>query len=136
MTEPIEMALKDRFRFETSGILGNLVTIFLVMMGWVLFRSADFTAALAFLKLLFGLSPGTGTFLYFPVSYYLQNDVIIYLVAGLLFAWLPVERFEKLRFWQTAPGVAVTSLVSLGLIAYSAIVLSTVGFNPFIYFRF
>ncbi len=47
-----------------------------------------------------------------------------------------VERFEKMTFWQSAPGFALTGLVSLCLIAYSAIVLSTVGFNPFIYFRF
>jgi alginate O-acetyltransferase complex protein AlgI len=131
-----EMLLKNRFQFEPSGLAGNLVTMFLVMMGWVLFRSADLQSALDFLKLLFGLRPGTGSFVYFPVSYYLQNDVLIYLAAAFLFAWLPVERFERRQFWQTAPGVAITGLVSLVLIAYSAIVLSTVGFNPFIYFRF
>ncbi len=132
----IEMGLKDRFRFETSGIAGNVLTMFLVMMGWVLFRSPDFKSAVNFLKLLFGLTRGAGTFLYFPPGYYLQNDVVLYLAVAFLFAWLPVERFEKLRFWQTVPGVALTSVTSLGLIAYSAIVLSTVGFNPFIYFRF
>lgn len=131
-----EMALKNRFKFEMSGIFGNVYTMALVMFGWVLFRSADFPSALDFIKLLFGLRPGTGTFLYFPISYYLQNDVLIYLAAAFLFAWLPVERFEKLRFWQSVPGIALTGLASLCLIAYSAIVLSTVGFNPFIYFRF
>jgi alginate O-acetyltransferase complex protein AlgI len=131
-----EMLLKNRFKFEMSGILGNLYTMIVVMIGWVLFRSADFKSAWDFFRLLFGLRPGTGTFIYFPFSYYLQNDVLVYLAAGFLFAWLPVERFQKLKFWQSAPGVALTGLVSLCLIAYSAIVMSTVGFNPFIYFRF
>jgi alginate O-acetyltransferase complex protein AlgI len=131
-----ELMLKQRFRFEFAGLWGNLYAMFLVMMGWVLFRSADLPAALDFLKLLFGLRPGAGTFLYFPMSYYLQNDVLVYLAAAFLFAWLPVERFEKLKFWQTAPGVAVTGVVSLLLIAYAAIVMSSAGFNPFIYFRF
>jgi alginate O-acetyltransferase complex protein AlgI len=131
-----ELFLKNRFKFEFSGIPGNIYTMVMVMIGWVLFRSADFHAAVEFLTLLLGLRPGTGTFLYFPYNYYLQNDVLIYLAAAVLFAWLPVERFEKLRFWQSAPGVALTGLVSVCLIAYAAIVLSTVGFNPFIYFRF
>lgn len=131
-----ELLLKNRFKFEFSGVAGNLYAMFLIMMGWVLFRSADLTSALDYAKLLFGLRREAGTFLYFPVRYYLQNDVLLYLAAAFLFAWLPVERFQKLRFWQTAPGVALTGAASLALIAYSAIVLSTVGFNPFIYFRF
>jgi len=132
----IELFLKNRFKFEISGILGNIYTMLMVMIGWVLFRSADFHSAVEFLKLLLGLRPGAGTFLYFPYNYYLQNDVLIYLAAAVFFAWLPVERFEKLRFWQSAPGVALSGLASVCLVAYAAIVLSTVGFNPFIYFRF
>ncbi len=38
----IEMALKNRSRFETSGIADNVMT------GWVLFRSADLKSALGF----------------------------------------------------------------------------------------
>jgi alginate O-acetyltransferase complex protein AlgI len=106
------------------------------MIGWVVFRSADLRSALEFFKLLFGLQPSSGTFLYYPVSSYLPRDVILYLIAACLFAWLPVERFEKQRFWQSVPGTALAGLTSLLLVAYSAIVLSTVGFNPFIYFRF
>jgi alginate O-acetyltransferase complex protein AlgI len=131
-----ELFLKNRFRFQMSGILGNIYTMGIVMIGWVVFRSADLRSALEFFKLLFGLQPSSGTFLYFPVSSYLPRDVILYLIAACFFAWLPVERFEKRPFWQSAPGTALAGLTSLLLVAYSAIVLSTVGFNPFIYFRF
>jgi len=44
------------------------------------------------------------------------------------FLWFPLG--------QSVPGVEVAGVTSLVLIIYSAIVLSTVGFNPFIYFRF
>ena len=61
-----ELFLKNRFRFQISGVLGNIYTMGMVMIGWVLFRSADLRSALEFFKLLFGLQPGSGTFLYLP----------------------------------------------------------------------
>lgn len=132
----LELFLRERWKLEFSGIAGNAYTMFMVMIGWVIFRSPDFLSAWRHLKMLFGLGPARASFLFFPPSYYLQNDVLFYLAAGVLFAWLPVERFEKDKFWTSSPGVALRSAASLVLIAYSAIVLSGVGFNPFIYFRF
>lgn len=131
-----ELILKDRFKFQISGVPGNLYTMLAVMVGWVIFRCADFKSGLEFLQLLFGFQPKTTAFVYFPFRYYLPNDVILYLAAAGIFAWVPVERFENRRFWQSVSGVAVAGVTSLLLIVYSAIVLSTVGFNPFIYFRF
>ncbi len=131
-----ELFLRNRFRFQFSGILGNLYTMGMVMIGWVFFRSPDLPAGWDYLRLLFGLRSGSAGFRYFPIGYYLPRDVVFCLILAVIFAWLPVERFERRRFWQSAPGVALAGLTSLALIAYSAIVLSTVGFNPFIYFRF
>jgi alginate O-acetyltransferase complex protein AlgI len=131
-----ELYLKNRWRFEFSGSLGNGYTMLAVVLGWVFFRSPDASSALAYLKVLFGLAPETNTFLFYSAGYYLEADVIVALTAAILFAWLPVERWEKSSFWESAPGVALTGLTSLSLILLSAVVLSTVGFNPFIYFRF
>jgi alginate O-acetyltransferase complex protein AlgI len=131
-----EMVLRDRFKFRISGVPGNLYTMFAVMIGWVIFRSVDLKSGLNFLRLLFGLQPETASFIFFPFRYYLQHDVIFYLIAAVIFAWLPVERFANQEFWRSAKGVALSGMVSLFLILYSAIVLSTVGFNPFIYFQF
>ncbi len=132
----MELALRNRFRFQFSGITGNLYTMLMVMLGWVFFRSADLKSAVNLLKLLLGLQPAANSFIYFPASYYLKPDLVLYLIAAVIFAWLPIERFEKHRFWVSAPGVAMCGTASLALIVYSGIVLSTVGFNPFIYFRF
>jgi hypothetical protein len=106
------------------------------MIGWVIFRNANLNSSLDFLRLLFGFHPKASAFMFFPLRYYLQNDVIFYLAAAVLFAWLPLERFEGHAFWRSAKGIAATGAASLLLIIYSAIVLSTAGFNPFIYFQF
>ncbi|MGD0099336.1 MAG: MBOAT family O-acyltransferase [Acidobacteriota bacterium] len=131
-----ELILKDRFKIRISGIPGNLYTMLAVMIGWVIFRNANLNSSLDFLRLLFGFHPKASAFMFFPLRYYLQNDVIFYLAAAVLFAWLPLERFEGHAFWRSAKGIAATGAASLLLIIYSAIVLSTAGFNPFIYFQF
>lgn len=131
-----EMVLRDRLRFRISGILGNIYTMLAVMLGWVIFRSVDLKSGFDYLRLLLGLQPKAAAFIFFPFQYYLQRDVILYLAAAIFFAWLPVERFEHGGFWKSAQGIAVGGAASLFLVLYCAIVLSTVGFNPFIYFQF
>jgi alginate O-acetyltransferase complex protein AlgI len=131
-----EVILRNRFRFRISGIPGNIYTMLAVMIGWVIFRSPDLPSAFNFLKLLFGFQPQASGFQFFPFRYYFQNDVIFYLAAAAVFAWLPVERLKNPSFWQSVRGTAAAGAASIFLIVYSAIVLSTVGFNPFIYFQF
>lgn len=131
-----ELMLRDRFKLQISGIPGNIYTMLAVMFGWVIFRSADLKSSWEFLKLLFGFHSKTAGFMFYSVQQYLQYDVIFFLAVAIFFAWLPVERFEDWSLWRSAPGVVLAGAVSLVLIIYSGIVLSTTGFNPFIYFRF
>jgi alginate O-acetyltransferase complex protein AlgI len=132
----VELELKRRFKWQSSGIPGILFTYFLVMMGWVFFRAKSCTAALNYLEALWGMHLGAPRFVFFPVRFYLKNSVIFYLGCATLFAWLPVEKFQKKEFCSSTLATCGVGAVSLFLIIYSAVVLSTVGFNPFIYFRF
>jgi alginate O-acetyltransferase complex protein AlgI len=132
----LELFLRDKWKVKFSGLTANAYAMFMIMIGWVLFRSADLPSAWEYLKLLFGQGPARAAFLYFPPSYYLEHDILFYLGVAILFSWLPVERIEKHPFWRSSCGTALAAACSLVLIAYSAIVLSGVGFNPFIYFRF
>jgi alginate O-acetyltransferase complex protein AlgI len=131
-----ELVLRDRFKIKISGIPGNVYTMLAVMIGWVIFRSVDLPSCWRFLRLLFGFQSRASGFMFYSFQYYLQFDVIFYFAAAILFAWLPLERLENRSFWRSIPGVAMAGVVSLVLIVYSGIVLSTVGFNPFIYFQF
>lgn len=131
----LERGLRTRFGFQMSGKGGSLATLMLVGVGWVFFRSGSMATALGFLKVLFHPTAASG-FQFFPFRFYLTNDALFYLLCAALFAWFPVERLEasaalKKPFWVAAQGLA-----ALLLIVYSASVLSTAAFNPFIYFRF
>ena len=132
----VERALRNRYRFQMSGIPGNIFTFVLIMLGWVLFRSATLGAAGRFLGVMFSLKTAPAGFQFFPLRYYLQNDILLYLACALLFAWFPVERVRAGMPAEPSLWVAARGAVALVLMLYSAAVLSTVGFHPFIYFRF
>jgi len=132
----VELVLKKRLKWQASGVAGTLFTFLLVSLGWVFFRSENLAAALFYLKALFGFQPPVKGFQFFPFRYYLENDVLFYLVCAGFFAWLPTEKFQQREFWKRPAGVALAGAVSLILIVFSAVVISSSGFNPFIYFRF
>jgi alginate O-acetyltransferase complex protein AlgI len=131
-----ERALKDRYGFQITGVWGNLWTFLLLIVGWVLFRAGTVAAAVEFLGMLFGFRLHRLIFEYHTLRFYLQPDVALWLFCAVLFAWFPVERLRLERFIEKPMWVGLCAGVFLALILYSAMVLSTAGFNPFIYFRF
>ena len=131
----LERVFRNRFRLQMSGVAGNAVTFLLVVVGWVLFRSSSVSAAWKYLGTMFSLKSAVG-FQFFPMSYYLGTDTLLYLVCAICFALLPIERLRIDRGLGNSGWVAVQGATALLLIAYSAMVLSTSGFHPFIYFRF
>lgn len=144
----LERLAKNNSGFEPSGALGNIATMLAVMVGWVIFRSDTLSQALLYCQTLFGLGQPIITQSLFNFSYYFQRDLIVFGTLGVIFAYLPVER---LTAWKGITGslnatpatytarYSVTLCQSVAvcvLFVYSAAILSTSAFNPFIYFRF
>lgn len=132
----VERFLRRHYRFQTSGVLGNTLTFLLILIGWVLFRSASLKAAVDFLGVMFSFKAQTSEFQFFPFRYCLQNDICFYLICAATFAWFPIERIPAPVLEERPLWVAARAFVSLTLIVCSAAALSTAGFNPFIYSRF
>lgn len=132
----VELGIKKRYRWQGVGITGMVTTFFLVMFGWVFFRAESIGAAWLYFRALFGFQSASAAIQFFPFRYFLQNDIVFYLICAAFFAWLPLERFESSHFWQRPAGVVLTGIISLVLIFFCALNLSISGFNPFIYFRF
>lgn len=131
-----ELVIKRKFKWQSSGVTGTTLTFFLLTLGWVLFRADSLKKSWGYLQTLFGFHTVGSTFNYFPLRYYLQNDVIFYLAVAAIFAWLPVEKFNRIFKDDRPLQVFCRGGAALLMLTYSAIVLSTAGFNPFIYFRF
>jgi alginate O-acetyltransferase complex protein AlgI len=129
----IERVLDAQLGWRPRGTAGIVLTFMLVTIGWVFFRASDLTAAVHYLAAMFFINGASATTL--RVGTYLTRDVQAYVVAALIFAFVPFERLRRLRFDRVAALVGQLSLSGASL-AYSSLLLATNSFNPFIYFRF
>lgn len=113
-------------------VFGWAGTMFLVVLGWVLFRVEGLSNLLGVLKEMF-ISPGTLDLLF--ASY----DMVVALPFLVIAAIACVPQF---KIWGTAftsknvlcEGIGY--LFAFGLYAFSIFVLVSSTYNPFIYFRF
>ena len=113
-------------------IVATSVTLFIVMIGWAIFRSDSPAHLLEFLGSLFGMSHAAGT-LEVPA------EVPFTLILGAFIALLPATKLYDplVRAWRTQGwlrGATIAALVAVYVLAIARAV--TVPFQPFIYFRF
>ncbi|MBP5492419.1 MAG: MBOAT family protein [Clostridiales bacterium] len=108
----------------------HLYALFLVSMGWVLFRAADLTSALLYYRQMFTWNANEWDTLLFTVTPLYRAA----LLAGILFAFphTPIwDRLKKYRFFELGKGI-VFFLLFLVAICF----MTGAGFSPFLYFRF
>lgn len=131
-----ERLLLNRFGFRFQGTPGTVITLFLVMVSWVIFRSDNIASSGTYLLAMAGLGEGVETF--FGLGYYLTNDRLIILGIGWLIALAPFEKFgySGSRFLNPSYLQLGKRAFSIALILLVTIELAGKTFNPFIYFRF
>ncbi len=127
-------------RSEKGGVwsfAGHIFTLFILMLGWTLFRAADLTQTGAYLKAVFGV--GETAFIDLQFVFYIREYAVI-LFAALLCS---TPLFRNLRERMLAAGArqaAFVSVLSWGvqtvLFAVSVSFLIMNSYNPFIYFNF
>ena len=125
--------------------LRHAYTVFVVMMGWVLFRSDTFAESANFFAALFGAGHVVQAQ---PLHRYAGNEVIWALCLGVAFSmplWGAIKNAGN-RLGQIIPGKAQAVYFGLGqvveivmivaLLLISSAWLAGGTYNPFIYFRF
>ena len=119
--------------------LGIPVTFVLVVLSWVLFRAETLSHALAYMGRMvnvFAASPAVPAAIEFGVRHQVMFCVSLVLCFGPALRPHPFD-FMRLEAGQATLGQAVGRFaVAMILLAWSAAVLATSSFNPFIYFRF
>ena len=114
----------------------HIYTLLFVMLGFVLFDSANIADAFISVKSLFGFSG-------IPVAnaaslYYLKSNFVLLVVAAIGATPLPKRIFE--RIGGTSGGgkilAVLTPIAAVTLIAVCTAYLIDGSFNPFVYFRF
>lgn len=112
---------------------GWLYTMLLVVLGWVLFASANLSSAFGYMGAMFG---GSGVLCDNTALYLLLNYGIL-LVIG-IFAATDAWKILTERLSARLPGVVgyATPVLKIGVLLLCIAYLSDAGYNPFLYFNF
>lgn len=121
-------------RFDQRlGRFGHLYAMLFVLIGWVLFRAPSVSAALAYLGVMFGVSPAPlvdGTFVFYLLDYK------VYFIGAFVCS-LPLAQSswkEQLMRSRTGEVLYVAGISLMFLLSISFMIKS--DYNPFIYFNF
>lgn len=126
---------------DRTPLLSNLYLLFIVLLGWVIFRFTDTRLGLAVAKSLFGLNGNALTS--FASETLLKNNIFLLTVCMVASTPLPKLIRQKLEnlYYTNASMAAVWNVVFYSIIPVVLLLLSTASlvgdsYNPFIYFQF
>jgi alginate O-acetyltransferase complex protein AlgI len=114
-------------------IMRLAITLFLIMLGWVIFRSSDFTQMLVFFKALF--NPFKTSQAYIDIT----SDTYFILIAGAFISLFPTTSYYKnisSRYLQWTWRINLEGILfgMLGLLTLCKILAAS--YTPFLYFKF
>ena len=114
-----------------------LYTMFIVLMGWVLFRSDNAAAAIAFFRNMFGLGTADD-FIRYGFFYYIDRHLYAVLAAAVIISFgIPKMVMKRLRVCMPHTLLQLCKELFLLAVLYVSIAMIVNGnFSPFIYFRF
>lgn len=116
--------------------IGHVYTLFVVLIGWVLFRAEGLTECIRVLKTMF--VPYVNDVTFAQLGIYIQS-YWVYLVAGIILS-MPIftkaKSYVMDKFKNNTAVTIIYYIFVLGIFALSVIFLSQATYNPFIYFRF
>ncbi|MDY5721894.1 MAG: MBOAT family O-acyltransferase, partial [Succinivibrio sp.] len=122
--------LKGNLLLMTSK---HLFTLFIVLIGWVLFRAEQFDVAYDYLKNMFGLIEHSDSM--YGNQYFYDNIQLIALFFAIVFT-MPWLRTLCNKLQGNIAFTTVYNLALIGIFLLCSIFLTASTYNPFIYFRF
>lgn len=114
-------------------IFNITVTFFLLIIGWVFFRSQSIDQAWFYQRALFTPMNPDGKLIY------ISNDIKFFAVVGLILSFLPLsDTYNHLKnnFLKSSWKLELELTIAFLLCIISIGKISTMTFNPFLYFRF
>ncbi|MDR3689820.1 MAG: MBOAT family O-acyltransferase [Fimbriimonas sp.] len=120
----------DHAYFKLPKLLRGAITFFIVLVGWVFFRAADFPKAATYLASMFGLGPRHAEASLIAGILYKPYYLLAFGLAAVMI-WFVQDTWE----W-TQNLTKAKSLCCVGVFLVAIAVLVTQEYNPFIYFIF
>lgn len=117
-----------------SQTIGRVYTLFVVLVGWVLFALVDVRKTAKYLMIMMGIK--RNAFIAYNVSYFFDKKTLFIFVIALL-ACIPWKSIlKKSETGNMFLLMVIKRVVLLALLALSFVFIITGSYNPFIYFRF
>ncbi len=116
-------------------VLSNVITMLIVIVGWVLFRSNNIADACDYIKVMFGFGVNKQFYTY-QLGYYLY-EYRGYLLLGILacIPWGSLSVFKRIK--EKFRGYSMLEFVLMSIImVWCVALLAANSYNPFIYFNF
>ena len=117
---------------DKLGPLAHVYALFVIVLGWTVFRSPDLVHATSYLGMMFGA--GSAGLFDSTAWYYIWNGRTIW--AAALVLSLPVVPYVQKRFAETAVTRVGEPVMATGIFLLSLVVTISSTYNPFIYFNF
>lgn len=121
--------------FTLPKFLQNFYAIFVVMIGWVFFRSADLTSSLLYLKTMFGGNEVAQ--ISSEILRLLESHLIWVAGVSALIGFTPLVKNLSLKIMRKNKFfISIFDMILLAIFILVLIRLSATTYNPFIYFQF
>ena len=125
--------MKHKPDLKIPSLVRWIITLLIVLVGWVIFRAPGMRYALEYLGVMFGIihSANVG----FTPGFFLTMQAIIVLVIAAV-ASTPILKKIEGRIANANVKLVLSNVGALVLFAFSIVLVVTSTYNPFIYFRF
>ena len=129
----IERLIKNKsWYINIPNIIKYLVTMFIVIIGWVLFRADSISQALGYLEVMFGVNSNASLY---EFTYFINKKLVLWIVIAALGSVPFIS--NKLRKYNGNKSFEVISTVGiLILFILSVVFIINSTYSPFIYFQF
>lgn len=130
----IERAIRNKeWYINVPRTIKYIVTMLIVILGWVLFRADNLEQAIGFIKTMFGFSKAID--ITFEYSYFINKKLVFWIVISILgavpFANNNLKKYKKSKNFEVLSTIIISLLFIIPIIF---VVNST--YSPFIYFQF
>ena len=138
----VERIIKTKKKSDSNkklifkSIISSIYTLFVVNIGWVLFRAPHMKDAIQFVGTMFGIikpeNPG------FTLMWYLDKWNIVIMILGILFSTtFPSGICAIIKKYIPTRAVTIIKYICLLMLLYLSMIRIVSGnYNPFIYFQF
>lgn len=109
-----------------------LVTMFIVIIGWVLFRADDLSQAFGYLEVMFGVDSNANLY---EFTYFINKKLVLWIVVAALGS-LPFISNKLRKYNGNKSFEIISTVVILILFILSIVFIINSTYSPFIYFQF